>query len=82
MGLRVAAQRERRRGSFTMRCSKLFVASAAALALGGCLTFNVGQADPRGATADTGATEYTGATGRTGAKGNTSGDTVVIVPAR
>ena len=72
----------RRRGSFTMRYSKLFVAGAATVALGGCLTFNVGQPDPQAATADTGATEYTGATGRTGARVNTSGDTVVIVPAR
>jgi hypothetical protein len=65
-----------------VRHSKLFVAGAATIALGGCLTFNVGQADPQGATASAGATEHAGATGRTGAKGNTSGDTVVIVPTR
>ena len=61
-----------------VRYSKLLIAGAVTLALGGCLTFNVGQADPQGATADTGATEYTEATGRTSARGDAS----VIVPAR
>ena len=65
-----------------MRYSKLFVAGAATLALGGCLTFNLGQADPQGATDSTGATGDTGAIGRRAEKGNTSGDTVVSVPAR
>jgi hypothetical protein len=61
-----------------VRHSQLLIAGAVTLALGGCLTFNVGQADPRGTTANSGATEYTGATGHTSAKG----DTGVIVPAR
>src|SRR5665647_2152801 len=35
-----------------------------------------------GATGGAGATGSTGATGRTGAKGSTSGDTVIVVPAK
>ena len=65
-----------------MRYSKLFAAGMATLALSGCLTFNVGQVDPQGATDSTGATGDAGAIGRTGAKGNIGGDTIVVVPAR
>ena len=71
-----------------MKYSKLFVAAAATLALGGCFTLPAGPAGPQGATGytgatgDTGATGSTGARGSTGAKGATTGETVVIVPAR
>jgi len=67
-----------------MKYSKLFIAAATAatLSLGGCFSLPAGPAGPQGATGDTGATGNTGATGRTGAKGSTTGDTVVIVPAK
>ena len=65
-----------------MKYSKLIIAGLAALALGGCLTLPAGPAGPQGATGDTGATGSTGAKGRTGAKGSTTGDTIVVVPAR
>ena len=71
-----------------MRNSKLFVAALATLALGECLTLPAGPPGPQGATGytgatgDTGATGSTGARGSTGAKGATTGETVVIVPAR
>jgi len=64
-----------------MRYTKLFIAAVATLALGGCLTFNVGQAGPQDATGNTSATGNAGETGRTGAK-STSGDAVAIVPLR
>jgi len=54
-----------------MKYSKLFVAGAAALALGGCLTLPAGPAGPQGETGSTGATGRTGSTGYTGATGNT-----------
>ena len=53
-----------------MKYSKLLVAGVAALALGGCFSLPAGPAGPQGATGDT------------GAKGTSTGDTVVIVPAR
>ena len=65
-----------------MKYSKLLVAGVAALALGGCFSLPAGPAGPQGATGDTGATGRTGAKGNTGAKGASTGDTVVIVPAR
>jgi hypothetical protein len=60
-----------------MTYSKLIIATAAALALGGCFSLPAGPAGPQGATGDTGATGYTGATGSTGATGYTgaTGDT-------
>lgn len=51
-------------------------------ALAGCFTLPVGPAGPQGATGDTGTAGSTGATGKAGEKGTTSGETIVIVPAR
>jgi hypothetical protein len=45
-------------------------------------TGSTGATGYTGATGDTGATGNTGARGNTGAKGSTTGETVVIVPAR
>lgn len=71
-----------------MKHSNLIVVAVAVLAMSGCISVPAGQPGPQGATGDTGRTGATGATGNTGATGYTgapgasSGETIVIVPAR
>ena len=62
-----------------MKYAHYFLTGATALALAGCFSVPAGPAGPQGATGDTG---DTGATGSTGARGTTTGETIIVVPAR
>ena len=83
----VRGDREVTKG-LVMKYANLVLGGLASIALSGCFSLPAGPAGPQGATGETGATGGTGATGSTGARGNTgarggtTGDTLVIVPAR
>jgi hypothetical protein len=69
-------------GEITMKYANLAIAALTSLSLSACFSLPAGPPGPQGATGSTGATGNTGAKGSTGARGATTGDTVVIVPAR